>query len=290
MDIISKDELVQRAVDLQVLPQVLPDVARKVIDSINSYSDSASQLSNIIEKDQTIAARVLKVSNSVRYSTRQEVTSMRQAVVTLGCNAIESIALAVSTRSLYKHSGITEHMMWDHSVGAAIAARLIATDHGRDLAEVAFIGGLMHDVGKVVMNNDAHDAFVEVMRRINNDGVDSIDAEEAVFGYNHIDIGSEVITKWGFPPILVQILAQHHLDKCSLDDISDLFVAKVTACVCLANSICKLLGIGYRSPDETIDIYAHPSVAFLHISRNEVYKLIKETATTYEQEKHFFSK
>ncbi|MCK5236683.1 MAG: HDOD domain-containing protein, partial [Deltaproteobacteria bacterium] len=213
---------------------------------------------------------------------------LNQAVVMLGSNVIKSIVLAVSTKALYKYAGITEHMMWDHSIGAAIAARLIAAEHGRDLAEVAFIGGLMHDVGKVVMSNEAHDAFVEVMRKTYNDGVDSIDAEEAVFSYNHIEIGSKVIAKWGFPPNLVQILARHHLDRCSLEDIADPFVAKATACVCLADSICKLLGIGYRSPDDTIVIHEHPSVAFLHISKDEVDKLIEETGTAYEEEKALF--
>ncbi|MCP3676445.1 MAG: HDOD domain-containing protein [Deltaproteobacteria bacterium] len=284
MNILSKDELVQLAGDLQVLP----DVARKVIDTISSESGSASQLSSVIEKDQSIAARVLKISNSALYCSRQEVTSLQQAVITLGGNAIKNIALAVSTKSLYKYSGIAEHMMWDHAIGVAIAARLIAADHGRELAEVAFIGGLMHDVGKVVMNNEAHEAFIEVMKSSYNNGVDSLDAENAVFGYNHIDVGSKVVEKWGFPSNLVQILARHHLNKCSLEDISDPLVAKATASVALADSICKQLGIGYRNQDDTVVIHMHPSVAFLHLSKDKVDKLIEETGTVYQQEKALF--
>ncbi|MFQ5328619.1 MAG: HDOD domain-containing protein [Thermodesulfobacteriota bacterium] len=284
MDVIAKNELIQKAGDLKVLPFV----AKKVIETISDENSSATQLSSVIEKDQTISARILKISNSALYGVRQEITSLNQAVVMLGSNVIQSLVLAVSTRSLYKRFGMMEQLMWDHSIGTAIAARLIAAKHGRELAEVAFIGGLMHDVGKVIMNNEAGAAFIEVMKRTYNHSAASLDAEEAICGYNHTEIGSKVVTKWGFPPILVQIISKHHLDRCILEDILDPFTAKAIAAVALANTTCKVLGVGYRGPNETTAIHDHPALSFLDISPERLDELVEEARETYQSEKALF--
>jgi len=284
MDVLTKNEVVQRAVDLKVLPFV----AKKVLETLGSEYGSATQLSDVIEKDQTISARILKISNSALYGVRHEVTSLNQAVVLLGGNVIQSLVLAVSTRSLYKRFGMMEQLMWNHSIGTAIAARLIAAEQSKDLAEVAFIGALMHDVGKVIMNNEISDAFIEVMKRTYNRGTASIDAEEAICGYNHTEIGSKVASKWGFPPILVNIIAQHHLDRCLLEDLPDPFEAKAIAAVSLANSACKVLGIGYRNIDETGAIHDHPALPFLGISTERLGELIEEAGVTYKQEQALF--
>ena len=133
-------------------------------------------------------------------------TNLQQAITLLGLNAINSLVIALSTKSLYKRFGITEQMMWDHSVGTSIAAKLISSGFGAEAEAVAFIGGLMHDFGKVVMNNESPEAFAEVMMKTYNEGIDSIAAEEGVFGYNHTEIGSMVAGKWGFPSIHFSIL------------------------------------------------------------------------------------
>ena len=146
--------------------QVLPVVARKALDILNSVNCSIEDLTVIIEKDQTIAARILKIANSALYGLRQEVTSLQYAMMVLGFKTIKSLILTATTRSLYKKFGITEKMMWDHSVAAAIATKLISESLSSDVKDVAFIGGLMHDLGKVFMNNETHHTFIKVMMDI----------------------------------------------------------------------------------------------------------------------------
>lgn len=284
MGILLKDELVINAGDLKVLPSV----ARKVLELVESENSSAFQLSSVIEKDQTIAVKVLKVSNSALYGLRKEVTSLKQAITLLGVNAINSLVIALSIKSLYKRFGITEQMMWDHSVGTSIAAKLISSGLGAEVEGVAFIGGLMHDFGKVVMNNESPEAFSEVMMKTYNEGIDSITAEEEVFGYNHMEIGSMVAEKWGFPSIHVSILKKHHLNNGKLEDIEDQSVARVIACVHLANNICKMLGIGYRSPNETILANELPSTVFLDLTKERMEVFVKDVVEAYEKEKSIF--
>jgi putative nucleotidyltransferase with HDIG domain len=284
MDIIPKDKLINKAGDLKVLPFV----ARKLLDSIGSATISIDELSNIVEKDQTISARILKISNSSFYGLRQEVASINQAILILGMKTIRSLVLSVSTRSIYKRFGITEQKIWEHSVGSAIAAKMIAEGLGSELEETAFTGGLMHDIGKVIMNNETPDAFAEVMMKTYNEGLDSLTAEEEVYGYSHPDIGARVAKKWGLSKVLVEVMEKHHLDNYRLEDIGEPFIANSVACVNLADNACKLLGIGYRSPDDTVMLHELPSAVFLNISKERLDSLVEEINETYNNEKSAF--
>jgi HD-like signal output (HDOD) protein len=282
--IITKDELINKVGDLKVLPFV----ARKVLETLNNEGSTIDDLSNIIEKDQTIAARVLKISNSALYGLRHEVTSLHQAILILGFKTIRSLILSVSTKALYKNFGMKEKILWDHSVGAAIAAKILSIGFGFEVGEVSFIGGLMHDFGKVVMNNETPDVFGEVMMRIYNEDIESTVAEEEVYGFNHAEIGARVVEKWGFSPLLVSILEKHHLNNVNLQDINDPVVAKGVATVHLADHACKVLGIGYRDPNETIKLDELPSALFLKYDANKLDALIKNIQESYNAEKSIF--
>ncbi len=284
MPVIAKEALIKKTGDLKVLPFV----ARKVLDTISDDSLSFSDLADIIEKDQTIAARVLKVSNSAMYGLRQEVTSIQQALMILGLKTIRSLVLSLSTRSLYKKFGMTEQKMWDHSVGTATAARIVSTGLGSEVGDIAFIGGLMHDLGKVVLNNETPELFTEVMMKTYNEGISSIEAEQEIYGYNHAEIGSSVSEKWGFPEMIQMIIKDHHLNKVRLEEIEDMVTAKGIAVVNLANYISKLLGIGYREADESIELQKLPSSVFLGFTKDKLDPMVQNISETYENEKAVF--
>ncbi len=281
---ITKDELIKKVTDLQVLPIV----ARKALDTLNKDSCTVDDLSSIVEKDQTIAARILKISNSALYGLRQEVNSLQHAMMILGFKTIKSLVLTATTRSIYKKFGITEKMMWDHSVGAGIASKTVAKGLGSEVEDVAFVGGLMHDLGKVIMNNETPEMFSEVMMNIYNDDIDSITAEQDLYGFDHTDIGAGVVEKWKFAPILIHILGKHHLHTCTLDEVGDDVKKKSVACVNLADYICKILGIGYRNPNDSIALHELPSAVFLGISKDKVDGLVSTVSETFASEKSAF--
>jgi HD-like signal output (HDOD) protein len=281
MDILSKEELIQKASD----PKVLPFVAKRALEIVGDENASIAEICRVIEKDQTITASVLKIANSAFYGLRSAVTSIRQAVMVLGLKALRNIVLAVSTRLQYKKFGITEQLMWDHSIGAAIAARYLASNRWKDLEESAFLAGLMHDFGKVVMNNECPQGFSQVMQTVYNEGDVSLHAEDMLFGYNHTDVGPLVIGKWGFPNIFVQVLEHHHLHKCSLAGFDDPSIARVIACVHIADNMCKRLGIGYRNPDMALPVIDAPVAALLDLSPDSLDQLMEDVRRVYEQEK-----
>jgi putative nucleotidyltransferase with HDIG domain len=282
--IISKDELINKAGDLKVLPFV----ARKLLETLNDESCSIDDLTSIVEKDQTIAARVLKISNSALYGLRHEVTSLNQAILILGFKTMRSLVLSVSTKSLYKNFGMKEKILWDHSVGAGIAAKMISAGLGSEIMELSFVGGLMHDLGKVVMNNETPDEFSEIMMKMYNEGIDSITAEAEIYGYNHAEIGAGVVEKWGFAPLLVDVLKYHHLNSVRLPEFKDPAVAKTVAAVNLADNVCKVLAIGHRNPTSIIELHELPSAVFLKLTKDRIDILLKNIEGTYNDEKAIF--
>ena len=128
MDILPKEELIKKASD----PKVLPFVAKRALEIVGDENVSIAEICHVIEKDQTITTSVLKIANSAFYGLRSEVTSIRQAVMVLGLKALRNIVLAVSTKLQYKKFGITEQLMWEHSIGAALAARHFSFPAGKE--------------------------------------------------------------------------------------------------------------------------------------------------------------
>jgi putative nucleotidyltransferase with HDIG domain len=285
MKTIPKEDLIKKVSD----PKVLPMVAKKVLDIVGDDQASVSEICATIQKDQTISANILKIANSAYYGLRKEVTSIRQAIIMLGLNTVRNIAFTVSTKLQHKRFGIVEQLMWDHSVGAAIAARHIATGRGKELEEIAFYGGLFHDFGKVVINNECPDSFGGVMQRVYNDHEDPLTAEKSIFGFAHTEIGALVMEKWKFPAIFGTILENHHLENRSLDDFPGGFVAQVIGCINLANNICRRLGIGFRTADQNLVLHDLPSAHFLQISKEMAERLLSDVQTAYETEKSAFS-
>lgn len=281
---LTKDDLIQKVSDLQVLPIV----ARKALDTLNTDNCTIEDLNTIIEKDQSIAARILKISNSALYGLRQEVTSLQHAMMILGFKTIKSLVMTATTRSIYKKFGITEKMMWDHSVGAGIAAKIIARNLGSEVEDVAFVGGLMHDLGKVIMNNETPEMFSQVMMNIYNKNAGSIAAEQELYGFDHTEIGAGVVAKWKFAPILIHILGKHHLHTCKLEEVGNDMQTKSVACVNLADRICKILGFGYRNTDDSIALHELASAKYLGITEDKVDGLLRTVNETFASEKSAF--
>src|ERR1043166_3413857 len=133
--LLSLDELIKKAGELNMMPQV----ARKVVELVSTETSTAGQLAELLEKDPNITTRILKISNSAFYGLRREVRTVQQAIVILGFKSLRSMVVASSSKALHKRFGITEQLMWDHSIGTAIGAKVIADGLPMAVGEVAFV-------------------------------------------------------------------------------------------------------------------------------------------------------
>lgn len=286
----SLEEIVKKASDLQMMPQT----ARKVIELVSKESSTAQDLANVIEKDANITTRILKISNSAFYGLRREITTVQHAIVILGYKSVRSLVVASSSKAMHKRFGITEQLMWDHSVGTAIFGRILAQGKPLAVADLAFVGGLLHNVGKAIMNNECPKEYMEVMKRVYNDGVDSIDAESEIFKYSYPEVGYKVIQKWGLPESITKIIHYHRMTKFKDDEMAKALEGTENdlklgmACVEMAVEMCRKLGIGYKAPNDKVDLKALRSAQILGFDEAKITQELEKCQKTYQEEKAIF--
>jgi putative nucleotidyltransferase with HDIG domain len=265
----------------------IPVVATKVMQLIESESATAEELAKIVASDPAVAARVLKISNSSFYGCQRQIQTLSHAIVVLGFGTLKSLVVAASVKQVYQPYGLTEKMLWEHSFGAGLAARIIAKETRVVNEEEAFLGGLFHDIGKIIMNTMDHAQFHDVMQRCYNDGLSFEDAEQRVYSYTHSEVGGLVIKKWNFPDMLMRAVLNHHVFDFSEDE--DTVQVNLTCVVGLADMLCHKVGIGIREPDDELDLLQTVPAQKLGFSEQSMETLLDRFRAAYEKDKSFFN-
>ncbi|GAM09642.1 putative protein [Geobacter sp. OR-1] len=279
-------ELEQAIMAAGDLPTI-PVVAMKVMQLLESENATADELAKIVASDPAVAARVLKISNSSFYGCQRQIQSLSMAIVILGFSTLKSLVVAASVKQVYKPFGLTEQMLWEHSFGAGLAARIIASATKLANEEEAFLAGLFHDIGKTIMNMLDRDKFQLVMQKCYNDGILFDEAEKNVYPFSHDEVGAYVIKKWNFPDALFTTIMQHHkLDFSSSDDA---YVANLTAVVNLADQFCNRLGIGTRDPHEELDIASSKAAQIANLDSERIDELLETFSAAYEKDRQTFA-
>lgn len=262
----------------------MPLVAMKIIKLINDDAEIEA-LHDAILADQSIASNILRLANSSYYGLRRKIDTITEAILILGFDAIKNLALAVCTKMVHKHFGIIEQKMWEHSIGVSIAAGIIARNIVYSDPEEAMVAGLLHDIGKAVMNNCQPERFLFLMERVYNEMVRFSDIEIEVFGYGHPEVGGLLAEKWGFSDSLLFAIKKHHFQE--YEEISDLTEDERSLCsiVALSDTICVRLGIGYRGPMPFIAPIRQIWKDVLMISDDQIAELIETFKQAYVQEK-----
>ncbi len=264
----------------------IPVVATKVMQLIESENATAEELSRIVAGDPAVAARVLKISNSAFYGCQRKIQSLQTAIMMLGFNTLRSLVITASVKQVYQPYGLVEKMLWEHSFGAALAARTIAGSTKTANEEECFLSGLFHDIGKIIMNYLDRDKFQVVMERCYNEGVSFSESEKKDYQYGHEDVGACVIRKWNFPDILANSVLFHH--SLAFGDADDPHLVNLTAVISLADKFCHKLGIGERLPDEGLDLAGTKASEILHLDEKHLMDLLANFRESFETDKKYF--
>jgi putative nucleotidyltransferase with HDIG domain len=265
----------------------MPVVATKVMQLVEDENVTAAELAKIVASDPAVAARVMKISNSPLYGCQRQNQTLPGAIMLMGFNTLKSLVVVAYLKDVFKPVGLTEKMLWEHAFGAALAARIIASDIREVNPEEAFLAGLLHDIGKLIMHNHDRDKFRMVIEQNYNEGVCFEDAEKVVYPYTHAELGGYVLQKWNFPDVLVKAVSQHHTFSCS--DPEDHYQQCMTAVTSLANLFCIKLGIGEREPQDELDLTDAQAVRQLKLDSERLELLLEKFAEIYERDKSYFS-
>ncbi len=217
----------------------------KVLNVLNDPNTDAEEIKDAILLDPALTADVLRISNSAFFAFRQKITSIKHAVVLLGRKILKKIVFTVQMKGILnkKLKGYpqTEHTLWEHSLVAAVSAELIAEKLKYKNKELAYIGGLLHDIGKIILDQYVKNAFEEITKKL-AEGMDLLNIEKEMFGYNHAEIGGIIAENWQLPLPIKESIAFHHYPT---EATQEVIIALI---VYLANNLATFISpVGFHS-------------------------------------------
>jgi len=218
---------------------VMSEVVRRALTLIRDENSSMAQLASVLSLDQGLTSQVLRWANSASYGLYNPVSTVQQAVVYLGHNAIQSLVLAASVSGYLARPApgyaLELGSLWKHSIGVAAGARLAAQRFGAKLAEEAYHAGLLADMGKLAMELVLRDVDTTTS---DWQGRSFADLEVAHFGIDHALVGAEMARRWYLPDRLVEAIAYHHRPGVGRQS------ALLASAVHVADCAVMMLGVG----------------------------------------------
>lgn len=204
---------IRRVVErIQNLP-TLPVVVTQILKLVNSRESDANDVQSILARDQSLTTKIMRLVNSSFYGYAGKITTLQQAVVILGFDTIKSIALSATVFSAFPsrtRATFDREAFWRHSIATGVAARHLAKESKFEQVEEAFVAGILHDIGKVVLDEYATELFDTVLAYVEEHDVLVYEAERAVLGFSHAQIGRWLATKWALPADFVDVIFYHH--------------------------------------------------------------------------------
>ncbi len=268
----GKITLVKLLIKVKEMPP-LPQSITQILELTKSTKSSAHDLTKVCERDPKLTASMLKLANSPFYGFARKISTISHAIVCLGLDTVKSIALTSSTQEMLNNEipayALEKGMLWQHSIGCATCARIIAKRIGFNESEEAYIAGLLLDIGKIILSNFAEDQFIQIVEKSKNNRISFDRAEQEVLGFDHPKIGGRIIEKWNLPPILVEAVQYHHQpDKAKAHK-------KITYIVHLADAISCMLGIGLGC-DGLMYVFEENALDILDLQREDIESIMSE--------------
>ncbi|RPJ73071.1 MAG: HDOD domain-containing protein [Desulfobacteraceae bacterium] len=188
----------------------------KVLRVCNEPDTSANTLNRVISLDPVLTGRVLQLVNSAYYSLPSKVSSLTRAIILLGINTVKNVVLSFALFESFSKQdafrAFSADGFWAHSLSVAVAAKLLAAEQGVPASEREdyFVAGLMHDIGKIPLNHLFPDDYRQAAQWAHSSDAPMYEAEQAVIGIGHGEVGGVIAKRWELGPMLAEALSLHH--------------------------------------------------------------------------------
>ncbi len=270
-----KKLILKRLKELPPMPQVMFKAREVMSDNKSNFK----ALADILETDQAMATRVLRLSNSAYYGLAGKVSSVQHAAVLLGYQTVGEIVSMAGSSSLLGESlkgyKLDSGDLWQHSLAVAISSRIIARMVSPDYENDAFASGLIHDAGKLVLDKyllERNDVFT---RFLSEGDKTFLEAEKQILGFDHAEIASEMCRTWKIPDALVRAIHYHHHPSRSSYNI-------LASIIHVADSLSLMSGLGtgmdgmlYEMDSKAIDV--------LGLRTDSIEGIIQETVESVQK-------
>jgi HD-like signal output (HDOD) protein/CheY-like chemotaxis protein len=212
-DLLHNERLLRLTSKMKTLPS-LPRLYQEIQEEIRSGHGSMESVGAIIAKDVGMSAKVLQLVNSAFFGLAQEITTPERAAVFLGMNTIRSLVLSVEIFSEFDakgSNGLDPSRLWQHSFQTAGFSRAIARAEGlkQDQQDHAFLAGMLHDAGRLVLATNLPE-YREALWHSQNEKIRLFEAERQILGTTHAEAGAYLLGIWGLPTPVIEAIAFHH--------------------------------------------------------------------------------
>jgi HD-like signal output (HDOD) protein len=231
-----------RIAELGNLP-VLPTVLHSLSECLSRSSENVDveRVVDLISCDESLAAQCLRLANSALFHHRSEVRTVRDAVRSMGLARVRDLVYSCSLPTLFANvkQGMAAEIFWRHALGTALISQYLARRLSIKGYEKFYLAGLLHDIGILVNALLFQERFHEVLRVAQTSEVPLVEVERRSLGFSHCDSGRALANLWKLPEDLATTIECHHGPAIGGAD------PEMTAVVSLADSLCRLRGLGY---------------------------------------------
>lgn len=255
----------------------IPASHNQILKLIESANYSVDEVGKLIEMDQVLSSKVLKLVNSPFYGLYSNVGSVKRAVVLLGSNLIKGLVLSTS---LFDSADKSLPGLWDHSYCSSTISAFLARRFGLITVEEIMTGALLHDIGKILIRRQLPEEATAIDKAVLSRGITACDAEKMLLDVVHDEAGAWLAEKWNLPRLIKDLIAYHHKPTlCSSH-------SKEAAIVHLADIIVKGLGVSY-SGDPFVPMFDEKGYGKLGLQDDDLTEILAEIVDMVSADKMF---
>ncbi len=254
----------------------IPGVFAELAALLNDDNVDMSTLGRVIAKDPAMSVNVLRIANSAFYGLPNKVKTIEHAVTMLGMKETTSLCMACQAARLFKpapgEKTVDLQSFWLHSIATAVLARSLCSEFRLEQGSQAYLAGLMHDVGQLILDRFLHETYKKAVELTYAENISLVQAEKRVLGETHGTVGGWLMEKWRLPNMFSEVAHYHHsVTRAPTDN------KMLVAAVSLADQVARLKGFGFGGDEtglvlEETDAFktleqAHPAIGTMDTAR-----------------------
>lgn len=261
-----RDRILVGVKDLPAMPAVLSEIQAQMAGAdINTR-----KICGLVEADPAIATKVLRSANSAYYGQSGRVGTLTGAVNLIGLKGLLEVVAQVGAQRLLSGRlpgyGYEAEDLWKHSLAVACGSKLLALRKDPGISDTAYLVGLIHDVGRIVLDRLVLEMKSEITEYMESEQKTFVDAETKFFGLNHAKVAAEVCRKWKFPPIIAVAVGWHHAPSKSNQNL-------LAYLLHMADHLATMVGISYDN-DDVLNQVEEGTMDFLGLKQSDLSDLV----------------
>ncbi len=267
----GKINVLKRLTGAPDLP-ALPANVERLLQELRNPDVDLEKLSREIALDQSVTVKILRIVNSSFYGMPGRIASLRNAVVLLGVQTVQNIVLSISLvdsfrSTIFKDVGLSPEEFWKHTVGTGLICQVLAQRQRISDASDAFVAGLLHDIGKLLLIQVMPSEYSQVISAVRNENLFFDEAEKRYLSADHAAVGGWLLKRWRLPSVLIESTLFHHHPMQAKHPFARI--------VHVADSLCTAFAVDSGMSDLVQEI--DPEIwKWLHLSEGGVDELLQD--------------